>query len=795
MQYSTTIWGGMYNPIIPVCKIPPKHWRTGFKRDSQNISQGYVKFFEPDVFVEAEKGLLEEAGLGALRPKHAIYSSVITLDEFLKPERAKNWSEPAFSVSMNDVYNHLYETEQRFEQKKKAKTFLIKPDPNSGITEALFGVFPNHRHCDYFKKNYKSLYGAVEKEPDIETWLEVFKKNARVPLYITSHDLDTKRSWHHDSVIFVFNPKLATDLIDLWNMRLEPKPILPIPVEWFEKLIPEISKFIKSEHRPLQGNEHGVMHHSTIEFSRSINDETSKSLISKLPKFPSGALAVKNWRNRIWVEHKDEFIMRDKRLEITVDETRASLVLNPERDSLYANFEALYPKFASTYGGHDYRWVNAVRISTYGSEVVGSVLPFNTFQRIWPRLETLGGEATLIGTEGWIYPQRFKKSDQSIRFLTKEDAIIGALKQMGVEAKLSDPGHIAKQMLEHLGRLWSVKALADLKTIELLNKMAGGLRRKSNMTDTIEESFERHSVPVKDWVDLIERRKKQDFGRFELEDFTSRNIIRLGLETSCPTCKTTNWHSLTATDYKMSCERCLNEYDFPQAKLQLNNKNWAYRVVGPFSVPDYGQGAYSSLLTLRALNCLHGASDEMTFSTSLNVAFDGENAEVDFVAFHRRDTHGDETMPNLVIGETKSLGKRDLLKPKDISKLKLVGAKLPGAFIAVSVMRDHFTKNEKKLLTSLVKWGRRIDQNGMPTNPVILMTGKELFVDHFISSTWKSLGEPHSKFEDYNHTRNLHAFADSTQQIYLGLSPTSQVHRQKFEARRAKVLAKRAAAA
>jgi hypothetical protein len=245
----------------------------------------------------------------------------------------------------------------------------------------------------------------------------------------------------------------------------------------------------------------------------------------------------------------------------------------------------------------------------------------------------------------------------------------------------------------------------------------------------------------------------------------------------------------------MSCERCLNEYDFPQAKLQLNNKNWAYRVVGPFSVPDYGQGAYSSLLTLRALNCLHGASDEMTFSTSLNVAFDGENAEVDFVAFHRRDTHGDETMPNLVIGETKSLGKRDLLKPKDISKLKLVGAKLPGAFIAVSVMRDHFTKNEKKLLTSLVKWGRRIDQNGMPTNPVILMTGKELFVDHFISATWKSLGEPHSKFEDYNHTRNLHAFADSTQQIYLGLSPTSQVHRQKFEARRAKVLAKRAAAA
>lgn len=794
MQYNMCVWGGMYNPIIPVFKIPPKHWRTGMKRDSKDISQGYVRFFEPDVYVESEKGLLEEAGLGALRPKLRLFSSVITLAEFLKPERAKSWSEPAFSLSMTDVFGHLYETEQRFELRDKAETYLVKSDPSNGLAEVVFGVFPNHRHADYFKRNYKGVFKAVEKEASVETWIEVFKKRAQVPLYLTNYDLDKKRSWSHDPVLFVFDPKQPTDLIDLWNMRLEPKPVLPVPIEWFEPLISEISKIIKSEFRKLEGNEHGVMHHATIEFSRSIKQETANALIKKLPKFPSGALVVKGWRNRIWVEHKDDFIFRDSRLEVTAEETRTTLVLNEEGNSYYANFEALSPKFATKYGGREHRWVNAVRISTYGSEVVGSVLPFNTFHRAWPRLETLGGEGTLIGTEGWIYPQRFKNSAQSIRFLSKEEAIIGSLKQMGIEATLSEPGHIAKQMLEHLGRLWSVKALADLKTIELLNKMAGGLRRKSNATDTVEESFERHSVPVKDWVDLIERRKKQDFGRFELEDFTSRNIIRLGLETTCPTCKATNWHSLTVADYKISCERCLNEYGFPQAKLQPNNKNWAYRVVGPFSVPDYGQGAYSSLLTLRALTCLHGSSDEMTFSTSLNVSFDSVKAEVDFVAFHRKDRMNDESVPELLIGETKSLGKKDLLKPKDIKKLKAVATKLPGAFIVVSVMRDHFTKNEKKLLTSLVKWGRKMDSNGMPTNPVILMTGKELFVEHFISDTWKNLGEPHSKFEDYNHTRNLHAFADSTQQIYLGLPPTSQVYMKKFEARRAKALAKRQAA-
>ena len=34
-------------------------------------------------------------------------------------------------------------------------------------------------------------------------------------------------------------------------------------------------------------------------------------------------------------------------------------------------------------------------------------------------------------------------------------------------------------MLDHLGGLWGVHLLADLETLQLLNKMAGGLRRRA----------------------------------------------------------------------------------------------------------------------------------------------------------------------------------------------------------------------------------------------------------------------------------------------------------------------------
>src|SRR5262249_1362044 len=94
MRACTCLWGGAYNAIIPVFKKPPKGWKAeiyrGFKGPA--VAKGYVRFFEPDVYVEAENGLLEQAGLGALREQHTIYPQVITLKELFEPEGGRKWS-------------------------------------------------------------------------------------------------------------------------------------------------------------------------------------------------------------------------------------------------------------------------------------------------------------------------------------------------------------------------------------------------------------------------------------------------------------------------------------------------------------------------------------------------------------------------------------------------------------------------------------------------------------------------------------------------------------------------------
>jgi hypothetical protein len=652
----------------------------------------------------------------------------------------------------------------------------------------MFGVYPTLNVVKYIEQAYADVYRPEKVKPTPDTWRQVFLKGAGTPLRVTSYGLDTQRHWHHDLLIFVFDPTQATDLIDLWNLRLEPHPVFPVPFEWFEVLGDDIHKILKAEHRPLVGNPHGVMHNGTIEFGRSIPRAKAESLIRGLkPGLPQGALVIKYWRNAIWVEHRDDRVHRDNRLKVTAKERRADLILKEDQE-LRTTFETLEPEFSERFGRGDHRWVNVLNISNYSNRSIATVLPFNTFDRTWPRLG-MGGDATLVSSEGWVFPQRYTNLGQYVSLLSANDAIVGSLGQFGIKAELSEPGHIARQMLEHLGGLRGVQLLADIETLKLLNKMAGGLRRRRNEDDTVEENFGLRTAPIKDWADLVAAREtRHRFSRHNLEDFTKKNVIRLGLETDCPHCNAKNWSTLTGVDYRVTCERCLKPYDFPQAALREHNRNFTYRVIGPFSVPDYGRGSYSALLTLRVLGQFNSPTNDMTFSTAMNLSFDGLQREVDFLAWRGDERLGRENRRSLqlIIGEAKSLGQGELITAGDLAKLKSVAAKLPDAVVVISVLRDYFTSAEKQLLEKFVTWSRRVNVHGEPTNPVLLLTAHELTMDFVLSETWKDLGGAHARFADFEHTRTLLDLADATQQIYLGLPPYHQVRREYWDRRLAR---------
>lgn len=91
MRISACMWGGRYNPIIPVFRKPPKVWAAEFPGDvtGLEIARGYIQFFEPDAFIEAQPGLLESVGLGLLRG-YISRERVLTLDKLLAPDPQKD---------------------------------------------------------------------------------------------------------------------------------------------------------------------------------------------------------------------------------------------------------------------------------------------------------------------------------------------------------------------------------------------------------------------------------------------------------------------------------------------------------------------------------------------------------------------------------------------------------------------------------------------------------------------------------------------------------------------------------
>lgn len=788
MRVNTCLWGGRLNPIIPVMDTIPKLWKEDIspKLKPLDVTKGYIRFFEPDVYVEATKGLAEKLGLSSqLEPT----DSVVTLDEFLSPEPNKPWAEIKFGSNMHEVLEHIYKTKQQFVLREPQESFLISPNPNNCGIEAMFGVYPTDIESSYFVDAYRDVYKPTIAELTPEIWRRALLQNGVTPLYATSDGLTFERSWKHDLILFVFDSTNSLDLIDLWNLKLEPSPVLPIPVELINEIIDDVKMVLKDEFRSLPGNPNGVMHHSTIQFGRSISKQKARTLTESLiHDVPSGAMMFKYWKNPIWNENPSETPRQFERLSVYAKEHGVEIQFEPTKRNV-STFTTLTPDFSSDQSLSHHGWVNVLKFDRLPTLDFATTLPFNALNRNWPRT-LIGSDEVLIGKEGWVFQQNFSRSSEFIHMLSPQQAIVGSLRALGVDAVMSEPGNIAWQMLEQLEGPLGAHIIADIDTLKLLNNMAVSLKRKSNAQDAVEESFSQRTASIKSWHDLLARRKqRQSHNHAEISQYTSSNIIRLGLETDCPHCLFVNWHTLTNIDYSIICERCLKKYDFPQASLRDRNRNFTYRVIGPFSVPDYGRGSYSAILTLRLLALLGDYSRNITFSTAMNLAFDKEKCEVDLIAWYSSRTYGFEhaVAPRLVIGECKSLGHGELITANDLTKLKLAATKLPNVIIIISVLRDHFTQKELKLLKSFAKWGRRRDSFNEPTNPVLLLTSTELIADFTLQSQWKKLGGRHAEFSKKASFRNLINLCDITQQLHLDLPSFDDEKYQILQSAKAKI--------
>jgi len=775
LRIATCLWGGMMSPVIPVAGALPETWRRkmAVPVTPAEMTSGYLHFFEPDTFVETAPGQLDAARLKPTRSwsDRTRYRSIDTLIK-TEPGRLPYFG---LGLAMPEVYEHLYRKEFQFQKKHDPSILLFEGgDPIArAFFEACYGLFPETGSfpgadgVGYVEHIYRQALSAESVEPSVEIWEQIERGEAGYPLHFTVSDLDQRFTSHWSDTIFVFDPLDAGDVIDFWNLRQFRSDVMPVNIHWLAQSRALIAERIIRSYRPLPSNHHGVMISTTLQIARSLDpDAVTAALGFTKDELPEGSLSYQHWYPEIWRPSGDDRHGFATVAPPLVAKSQEVQIL-PDADGRSVRLPQLSPDFVEFTRGRP-GWVNVIRPSFYGDkDRYAETMPSASFIDS-DHYPTHRMRLQLPTREGHLTFHEYAHDGRSFDLVTMQEAIFGWLKAHDIAAELSDAGRVTDHLIASVGGIQGVGILAYAEAIRLFDSMA---RSRATRAGGDSEEFPGRTASIGQVEAMIRKITSRDWGSgMKLERFIDAGVLRLGIAVSCSHCTKESWYSLDDIGTRITCERCMQDFSFPQGSFPKRDM-WKYRVVGPFATPHYAQGAYSVALALRFLKDEIGSLERFTYATSLELRHKGTILETDFFAWHSPlQIDRGTSDPSLFVGECKSFG-TELFKPEDVARLQRLGELFPGAYLVAAMLKEMPSETERKALKDLATWGWLRAREGLPPNRLIVLTGTELLSDGLFLDAWKKAGGARANAADIH--QNIFDFptlAMATQEAYLGFA-------------------------
>ncbi len=772
-RINTCLWGGMFNPIIPFFESVPTWWERGGYRfeDEKQIINGYLDFFEPDFLVEAEEGISNGFGYDPKR--------VLQFTDVLAQPNEKGSDK--YGLSVHELYTELYEKEFRFELRHKYNFIDVEAaDPIfQNFVAANFGSFPIQEQFRYFERNYKNVFNSERIILDANKLLELYRSGYAFALGIGNGKLSIDYHSRRDSLLFILDVEQSKDFVDFWNLRCFSKNVVAIPVQWIEELFPFCREFILNNYRSMNKSLAEPVNRPTLFFSRSIAENDIEEIEHNY--FTADVKQVSSFQTSyppIW-QKPSEKVMSPRRPTLHADSKKIELQVNEDNPQI--QFEPIFPDFISEFG-NDFRIANVVKLQDWSNKnQIATIFPCNYKNPSFPKFTMFqsSGSSHLPTTEGLVSFPKYKNISQRWNLVDGTTAINNWLKHNQVSTQLSDSGRATQQIVQTLEGFGGVGCIAHKGVIELLNKMANKPVTKTCRFETFQNKID-CAVSKKEWA-------KRTF-----ETLVERKAAELGLEIKCSKCDSRSWYSISQLDYTLICNLCLKQFNFPVTNPEDNKQSrWAYRVIGPFALPDYARGGYAAALAIRFFADILGDPGRSVITWSAGQELElpsGKKVEADLLIWYQRtQIFGQDHPTDMIFGEAKSFAK-SAFKKDDVSKMKLLAETFPGSILVFATMREakDLSKGEVNRIRELAEWGREYDKERQQTRaPVIVLTETELFSDYSLRASWKEKGGRHKMLIEpgWARTDNLRVLADLTQQLYLGMSSygtylTKQIRKQ-----------------
>lgn len=743
-EVNTCLWGGIFNPIIPLVRRVPNSWRdpVGPPPSPRDLRRGYIDAFEPDVVVvlrEEHKALAE--GL-----------EVHLCDDVFGKQKS-DLSITRIGRSVHEHYRQLYHDVFRFVLRDPA-TFIVpiaKDARYDLFVSAVLGSFArNTEELKIVQGWYEEAFHPEKLQISKDTLLDALNVDTLSPMNVNRLRLEVGGvSEIVSNGAFLCDPTEALDLVDFWNLRALGRSLVPIPIQWGQLLQSDVSL-------GWHGNEQAYL----ITVSRSVGLERAQALLEQIEQ--------RRDRRTILNPHYPQLYdpwggSLDNMERVRVCASEADTEVEVEDDD-FVNIPLIRPSLREQMSSmlRPPKWCNVVEYSDFRSrDRIASVIPSG----LGDIRSILGAEAR-VTSEGIVF---CREAPGRLRFrLPRSFSVAKAwFAAQGMQMNLSGPGRTMQHLLDSLEGVDGVWTILDPDLLRMLERMATGLveeevsfpegprRKKRRYT-----SYDEFSATIA----KISAKQQRDPELWK-KALLRKRIVRIGAVLNCERCEHPNWYPVGDLRDLLRCERCLSDTRFPAQYPR--SVQWAYRVNGAFAVPDYCDGGYVGLAAMRFLNVLR--EHEATCVPSVTITGkESKSFEIDFLMWVRERRYWCREERYLVAGECKTHGH---FEPKDIRRMQQIAKQFPGTVLVFATFRDQLESNERIALQRLAQWGRAFRASDGWRAPLIVLTNRELFSFDGAPTCWGGDSSLKEKIDRFDHAKKLEATADLTQQIYLGMRP------------------------
>ncbi len=727
-QLSFTMWGGCYNPVIPV--------------DDADYARNLVNLFRVDVLWP----LSNDETTKAFIKKFPHLPSSFFPKQFFEPNIYNNTK----SATVLDIYHpihRLYEEHFKNNPNPEFKVALYdwdENDPLSKIWSAMFGKIPSKEITGVDYTNLIEECLAVEYFTVGTKDTCPFNPTNGIALrelgcvYIQNHYSVKIDRCHHG--FYLGDSGDFSDLVNYWNLRAAGAQILFIDECYTDRFKIIKLKWLEILRARPKGPRQADNEISIL--SKNIKERRDLSEFGK-------GVHIRTVDHDYWNSSN----VKAPYMYFTEDSSLATIETSSGRKRI--SFQLPSKTFTCHRGIGQYLVVSLdTGIGLSRDERVTLTTPYipglNDFysRYYFGYLNMARVEPESIGVIS-----RTSISDLSIHPIAVNQLVEKIFQVSGIVAEPSKPGLIAIRLIQQMGGLQDCRPFKIPGVRDLIE------------SHTPEESFT-HSGAIQKIGAVDSESGKPDFASYEnlyiekrksrgklkphdvLTFLLKKSVFSAGLEFDCPDCPSKFWTALNDLSTEVACSFCGHQFNItPYLK---DRGDWRFRRSGLFGRDDNQEGAIPVILVLQQLYEVF-YPDDMLFTTAMNLELkssQNSKCETDFVVVV--PNYRDEKI-QIAIGECKT---RKDIEEDDIKKLKAVADTFTSdrfeVFVILAKLED-FTSEEIQYASKL---------NDELHDRVILFTAREL--------------EPYCLYErtsqKYDVKRNPNSFkdmADNTYQIYF----------------------------